>query len=137
MPSQVYPGSIVAANYLKTQPSTKLGQRELAFVIITVSSSDLTTNEALPNSLFTLVVRAVQLNAEIYAIGTPSAGVVTVVIAKDTAADDIESRLGSNTIADSITEGLTDSGYTLSSLTINKLLGGGFTTDPIDSWNVS
>ena len=85
MPSQINnPGNVVnvTANYLKTAPSTRFATRQLAFMKISVVGIQNNWDE--PNSLFTQVVRGVQLVAEIYAVGTPNSGVVTVVVAADT-----------------------------------------------------
>ena len=75
-------GINVAANYLKARPSTRFSTRQLAFFNIAVTGIE-TSFEA-PNSLFSKVIRAVQVVAEIYAVGTPASGNVIVVVATDT-----------------------------------------------------
>lgn len=92
----------VAANYLKTSPSTQFGTRALVFLNITLAGSgkpDLTKQSGSsgsytdPASYLTTLVRTVQGFAEIYAVGTPTATDVTLVIASNTADD---SAVGSN-----------------------------------------
>ena len=86
----------VAANYLKTKPTTQLGTRALVFLNITLSGSgapDLTKQTGSsgtytdPQSYLTTLVRTVQGSAEIYAIGTPTATDITIAIASNTAND--------------------------------------------------
>jgi hypothetical protein len=91
MPSQI--GNIgnvvdVTANYLKTKPSTRFATRQLAFMQIDVTGIE--NNAGDSNSLFTKVVRGVQLVAELYAVGTPDSGRVIVVVGADTNAAEAE-----------------------------------------------
>ena len=89
-------GVNVAANYLKTSPSTQFGTRALKFVKVVVSGGtpvDLTKQTGSSgaytdaNSYFSTAVRTIQQYAEIYAVGRPatSGGLsFTVVVADDT-----------------------------------------------------
>ena len=54
MPSQIYDGSIVAANYLKAKPTTRISTRQLAFFEVAFSGAE--TDYKLPNSLYLLSV---------------------------------------------------------------------------------
>ena len=92
----------VAANYLKTKPSTQFGTRALVFLDIKLAGSgapDLTKQTGSTGtysdtqSYLTTLVRTVQGYAEIYAVGTPTATDVTLVIASNTANDSAD---GSN-----------------------------------------
>ena len=94
MPSQIgNDGNVVdvTANYLKTKPSTRFATRQLAFMDIQVSG--IQNNYEDSNSLFTQVVRGVQLVAEVYAVGTPHSNHLVVIVAADTnaAQDEINS----------------------------------------------
>lgn len=75
-------GVNVAANYLKARPSTRFSTRQLAFFQIDVAN--IHVNPEYADSLFSKVVRGVQVVAEIYAVGTPYSGSVIVVVAADT-----------------------------------------------------
>ena len=91
MPSQI--GNMgntvdVTANYLKTRPSTRFATRQLAFMQIDCTGIENNSEDS--NSLFTQVVRGVQLVAEVYAVGTPDSGSVIVVVAADTNAAEAE-----------------------------------------------
>jgi hypothetical protein len=92
MPSVIGPdsntGINVAANYLKTKPSTRFATRQLAFM--QVDCTGIQNNWGDSNSLFTKVVRGVQLVAEIYAVGTPDSDALIVVVAADTNAAEAE-----------------------------------------------
>lgn len=100
MPSLI--GTEVTTNYLKTSPSTQFGTRALKFLVVTMgtggdsdvdltkqkydnSVSDYVNTYAFSDSYFTRLVRAVQEYAEIFAVGTPTATAVTIVVAEDTA----------------------------------------------------
>lgn len=96
MPSLL--GTTVSANYLKTTPTTQFGTRILRTIAITISNGgsndkDLTTaNNAGGSyldsgSYFSVAVRALQTSAEIYAVYTPSATALVVVVADTTAND--------------------------------------------------
>ena len=67
MPSLV--GNYVAANYLKAQPSTQFGTRQLS--VLKVEIADVYVNYADANSLFSKAVRAIQQTAEVWAVFTP------------------------------------------------------------------
>ena len=97
MPSLI--GTTVTANYLKAAPSTQFGTRALKFLTFTMgnggdSDVDLTRASATggayagtytdSDSYLSRLVRAVQQFDEIYAVGTPTATTVTVVVADDT-----------------------------------------------------
>jgi hypothetical protein len=97
-------GVNVAANYLKARPSTRFATRQLAFFTVTISNVHVGYLDA--NSLYSKAIRAVQQNAEIYAVGIPAANDFVVVVAQDTAND------GDNT-----DDGLNDMAQTLSTAT--------------------
>ena len=83
MPSLV--GNYVAANYLKAQPSTQFGTRQLS--VLKVEIDGVFVNYADANSLFSKAVRSIQQTAEIWAVFTPiDAGTdyFNVIIATDT-----------------------------------------------------
>lgn len=122
MPSVIGPdsgtGINVAANYLKARPSTRFATRQLAFFDVNISGVH--TNYANPDSTFSRAIRAVQQNAEIYAVGVPASDHFIVVVAQDTAND------GDNT-----DDGLNDMAQTLSTatggtVTAKHLSGNGF-----------
>ena len=72
MPSQIANGSNIvdiAANYLKTIPTTQFGTRQLT--VIKVEIDGVFVDYALSNSLFTKSVRALQQTAEVWAVFTP------------------------------------------------------------------
>jgi hypothetical protein len=65
-------GVNVAANYLKTLPSTQFGTRQLAVIKIEVAGlTDGAGSELVANSLFSKTVRALQQTAEVWSIFTP------------------------------------------------------------------
>jgi hypothetical protein len=75
----------VAANYLKTEPSTQFGTRQLS--VLNIAIADVFVNHANSNSLFTKSVRALQQTAEVWAVFTPVDGSpdsFNVIIATDT-----------------------------------------------------
>jgi hypothetical protein len=73
----------VAANYLKAATGfTNFGTRQLQ--IINVAQTGIDTTPTAINSLFSKTVRALQQNAEIYAVGTPTTGNCQFIIAVDT-----------------------------------------------------
>ena len=78
-------GLTVSANYLKAKPSTRFSTRQLAFFTVTISNVHV--NYLNSDSLFSKAVRAVQQNAEIYAVGIPAANDFVVIVAQDTAND--------------------------------------------------
>ena len=122
MPSQI--GNIgntvdVTANYLKTRPSTRFATRQLAFMRIDCTDIELNSEDS--NSLFTQVVRGVQLVAEVYAVGTPDSGSVIVVVAADTNAAEAEL----NEMATTLSQQFSNGGIT-ATVTNVGLYGNGF-----------
>ena len=88
MPSSVdniVGNTTVGANYLKARPSTRFATRQLAFYNVAVDNVHVDYTDA--DSLFSKAVRGVQLQAEIFAVGTPAAGNFVVVVAQDTTND--------------------------------------------------
>jgi hypothetical protein len=89
MPSVIGPdsgtGINVAANYLKTKPSTRFATRQLTFFDVQVNGCATSPYDS--NSLYSRAVRGVQVAAEIYAVGEPASDHFMVVVASDTAAD--------------------------------------------------
>ena len=139
MPSQINnPGNVVniTANYLVTKPSTRFATRDLAFLVIDMDSGSYFNNADLPDSNFSKVVRLVQTQAEIYAVGTPTSGVVTIVVAIDTANDGSNSEiLAANAKAKTIDQALSDAGINADSVSFKKLYGGGFATQDMNGYN--
>ena len=85
-PSLSYSQVNVAANYLKsTTGFTNFGTRALQIINVAQTGIDTTPSNA--NSLFSKTVRALQQNAEIYAVGTPTSGNCQFIIASDTVWD--------------------------------------------------
>jgi hypothetical protein len=97
-------GTDVSANYLVTKPSTRFATRQLAF--FEVNLAGVSTNPYLTDSVYSRAVRAIQQNAEIYAVGEPNSTYFMVVVAQDTAND------GDNT-----DDGLNEMAKTLSTVT--------------------
>ena len=129
MPSQIgNPGNVVnvTANYLVAHPSTKFSTRELAFVVIDMDNSTYFNDGYVSNSHFSQVVRAVQVVAEIQAVGTPYNGVVTVVVVKDTTSDGDNTSISGleNAFAKTIYQQLQNSGINVDSVSIRSLRGG-------------
>jgi len=62
-------GVNVAANYLKTLPSTQFGTRQIS--VINIAIADVFVNHANADSLFSKSVRALQQTAEVWAVFTP------------------------------------------------------------------
>jgi hypothetical protein len=127
MPSQINnPGNIgygsgtdVSANYLKTRPSTRFSTRQLAFMQIECNGIQNDWNE--PNSLFTKVVRGVQLVAEVYAVGTPDSNFVVIVVGADTNAAEAEL----NDMAQSLEQQFSNGGISANVYNVG-LYGAGF-----------
>jgi hypothetical protein len=84
MPSLI--GTTVTANYLKTQPTTRFGTRELAVVVLEVAGIGTNQNDA--NSLFTRAIRAIQQNVEVFGVFDPSGNFCTILVAADTMPQD-------------------------------------------------
>jgi hypothetical protein len=139
MPSTI--GTLVTANYLKAKPSTRFATRDLSFLVIDMDNSSYFNDYLDSDSNFAKVVRAVQLQAEIYAVGTPSNGVVTFVVAIDTAndGDNIEVSDGNpanhNDMANTIRQALYAAGINADTVEFKKLVGGGFAAQDIKLWN--
>jgi len=96
MPSLL--GTTVAANYLKTKPTTQMGTRILRFLEITVNNDgshnvDMTKQAGSTgaytdsNSYYSAAVRALQGVCELYAIYQPSATVFLALVADTTIND--------------------------------------------------
>lgn len=93
-------GVNVAANYLKARPSTRFATRQLAFFTVTISGVH--TNYLNADSAYSRAIRAVQQNAEIYAVGIPAANDFVVVVAQDTANDGANTDDGLNSMAQTL-----------------------------------
>jgi hypothetical protein len=65
-------GVNVAANYLKTKPSTQFGTRQLS--VLNIAIADVFVNYANADSLFSKSVRALQQTAEVWSVFTPVDG---------------------------------------------------------------
>ena len=91
-----------AANYLKAKPSTRFATRQLAFFTVTISGVHTDWEDS--NSAYSRAIRAVQLNAEIYAVGLPAANDFVVVVAQDTANDGDNTDDGLNSMADTLSQ---------------------------------
>jgi hypothetical protein len=76
--------ALVARNYQKTQDTTTLGTRQLAFLVVDVNQN-VETDYLLPNSLYSQAVRGLQQCTELYVIGEPNGENFTVVVAAGTA----------------------------------------------------
>ena len=63
-------GTQVAANHMKTKGSGHFGTRELQHIVVYTAANTM-TNYKEPNSLYAQLVRAIQNNAELYAVGVP------------------------------------------------------------------
>jgi hypothetical protein len=93
-------GVNVAANYLKAKPSTRFGTRQLAF--FNVAKSNVHVSYADSNSDYSKAIRAIQTQAEIYAVGIPASGNFIVVVAQDTANDGTNTDDGLNSMAQTL-----------------------------------
>lgn len=78
----LYSNTALAGNTRKTVPSTQFGTRKLSFCVVDVT--DIDVNYTNSDSIFYNVIRAIQQNVEIYAVGTPVNGQVVIVVADDT-----------------------------------------------------
>ena len=76
--------ALVARNYQKTQATTTLGTRNLAFFQIDMRTN-VATDYEMPNSLYSQAVRALQQRIELYGIGLPENDWFTVIASADTA----------------------------------------------------
>ena len=79
MPSHI--GTDVAANYLKADPSTQFGTRQLS--VLTITQTGVHTTFANANSLFSKTIRAIQQTAEVWAVFEPVTDAVNVIISTD------------------------------------------------------
>lgn len=77
-------GTDFAVNYQKTQPTTTMGTRNLAFFQIDMNT-DVETNYLLPNSLYSKAIRGLQQSIELYGIGRPNGTWFTVIASAETA----------------------------------------------------
>lgn len=121
MPSQIgNSGNVVnvAANYLRTKPNTRFATRQLAFFDVQISG--VATNPYLSDSVYSRAVRAIQVNAEIYAVGEPDSDHFIVVVAQDTANDGSNTDDGLNAMAKSLSQ------VTGGTVTAKHLHGAGF-----------
>ena len=129
------------SNYLKAKPSTRFATRDLSFLVIDMDSSTYFDNPNASDSNFSKVVRAVQLQAEIFAVGTPSNGVITFVVAIDTVndGDNIEVSDGNpanhNAMAFTISQALSNAGINADTVGFKKLVGGALSSQVITTWN--
>jgi hypothetical protein len=85
MPSQISnAGNVhnITANYLKADPSTQFGTRQLS--VLNIAQTGIETSYADSNSLYSKTVRALQQTAEVWAIFTPTTDSLNVIIATDT-----------------------------------------------------
>ena len=85
MPSHI--GTDVAANYLKADPSTQFGTRQLS--VLNIAQTGVETNYADSNSLFSKTIRAIQQTAEVWAVFTPTTDAVKVIISTDSQWDGV------------------------------------------------
>jgi hypothetical protein len=128
-------GTDVTTNYLRTKPSTRFSTRDLAFASIT-GVTGIESDAGLSNSLFSRVVRSVQTQAEIYAVGTPASGAVIIVVAIDTANDGDNTDTGAyrtNEMATTIQQALSNAGIS-ATVAFKRLSGAGFATQDMDGY---
>lgn len=113
----------VAANYLKTTPTTKFGTRQLAFFNVDVATAE--SNFTDPASVYSSVVRTIQQIAEIYAIGEPTANGFFLVVSADTLGDNskLDPLDASPSQAEAIAATLTAAGFTVTSVAAKSLVG--------------
>lgn len=91
-----------ASNYLKAKPSTRFATRQLAFFTVTISGVHTDYEDS--DSDYSRAIRAVQQNAEIYAVGLPAANDFVVVVAQDTANDGDNTDDGLNGMANTLSQ---------------------------------
>jgi hypothetical protein len=106
------------SNYLKTKPSTRFATRQLAFFDVQISG--VATNPYVADSTYSRAVRAIQTQAEVYAVGEPSSDHFIVVVAQDTANDGSHTDDGLNEMASTL------STVTGGTVTAKHLHGAGF-----------
>ena len=130
-------GINVAANYLVATPSTKFSTRELAFIVIDYDNNNYFDDGYASDSNFSRVVRAMQIVAEVYAVGTPSNGVVTIVVAKDTTSDGDNTSINGleNAFANTIRQQLQAGGVGPDTVNVRKLVGGGFGGEDLTTYS--
>ena len=122
----LYSNTALAGNTRKVQASTQFGTRKLAFLAIELT--DVHVDYTLSNSILSQLVYALQQQVEIYGVGIPSGGVVTVIVADDTApynSGDSFADLGRNARLEAA---LTTAGIT-ASVWNARLSGGGLNWD--------
>lgn len=83
MPNLV--GTSVAANYLKSAPSSQLGTRELTVFVVQMTDEADWSNHLESNSNYSKAIRGLQTVCELFFIGEPTSVHFTVLAAKDTA----------------------------------------------------
>ena len=113
-------GTSIAANYLKSAPSTQFGTRDLAFY--TVAGTGFDTTYANSDSNYAQAVRAIQTIAEVYGVGTPGAAGFIVIIASDTANAYVSSNTDSN-VAAAIKAVVDNASGVTSTVTLKTLTG--------------
>jgi hypothetical protein len=132
MPSLIgstgYDGTVntgVAANYLKTTPTTKFGTRQLAFFNVDVTSIE--SNFTDPASLYTRVVRTIQQIAEIYAIGEPTSNGFFLIVSADTLGDNskLDPTDTTPTQAEALAATLIAAGFSSATVVSKTLVGAG------------
>ena len=69
----------IGYNSSKSQDSTTFGTRDLVFLQIGNGGQDLATDYTNPNSYFFKLIQTLQQSIEIYGVGIPNGGSVTVV----------------------------------------------------------
>ena len=82
----------VAANYLKADPSTQFGTRQLS--VLNIAKTGIETSYADSNSTFSKVVRALQQTAEVWAVFTPTTDSLNVIISTDSQWDGVGTGTG-------------------------------------------
>ena len=132
MPSLI--DSTVTANYLKAKPSTRFGTRDLAFMVIDADNSNYYNNFLDSNSNFSKTIRVVQTQAEIYAVGEPNGGYLTIVVAIDTANDGGNTDDEMNSKAQTIRQALLNAGLYADSVSFKRLYGNGFASQDMSGY---
>jgi hypothetical protein len=133
MPSLI--DSTVTANYLKAKPSTRFGTRDLAFMVIDADNGTYYNNFLDSNSNFSKTIRVVQTQAEIYAVGEPNGGYLTIVVAIDTTNDGENTDDGMNEKAQTIRQALLNAGLLADSVSFKRLYGNTFASQDMSGYN--
>lgn len=121
----------VVANYLRTEPTTRLSTRQLQFFEVSLDTSGLNNTQNLPNSIFSKAVRGIQAQAEVVAIGSPNSNRFMIVVSADTANDGNESDPNGyfvNNLARTLQQSVSASTNLDCNVTYKVLYGGGFDT---------